>query len=154
MMAEQPVELPRIDGIAPDDDGCACSALEIFRYSCGLAPRVERLTWAILSGVIGDVDADGVPDLVYWGRGPRVVLGGPGPAFEERQIRFSGTCSVIIGLADVDEDGAVDIVCVGAEEPSHAARIDVMLADGAGGFESRSAWRPMRTARGSRTRRT
>ena len=77
------------------------------------APPIHPAVENIRGTAPGDVNEDGLPDLVVWAFGPSVMLGLQGGGFAAPVAVDPGQ-AVSCRLADFDEDGHLDIVAVNA----------------------------------------
>jgi Ca2+-binding RTX toxin-like protein len=86
---------------------------------------------------VGDVDLDGIPDIVagsVYVRSVTVALGGPDSTFKDvREFRSGGVGSVAI--ADLDGDRRPDLATTGGA-------LNVLLGDGNGDFEAARRFTP------------
>ena len=80
---------------------------------------------------LGDVNADGRPDVVATGPSRmEVLLGQPGGTFGASTAYLTGGIMREVTLADVNADGRIDVVgCLGS-----ANTVGIMLATGSGGY--------------------
>jgi hypothetical protein len=122
------------DGSEPDIDGLSIH-LQLAQSSGEFAPATFiRIDGCCDSVAVGDVNGDGIPDLIAVGAGSGVVAlmqipGQPG-AFESPTRLFDGGASSCVKLVDLDGDGLLDLVYGGpASASGSAASVLVALQD-------------------------
>ncbi len=66
---------------------------------------------------VGDLDGDGVVDLVGGGAGLSLLRGLPGAGFQPAEVSFTNLSLSRVELGDVDEDGRLDVVSLSTAGP-------------------------------------
>lgn len=100
-------------------------------------PLPVRDSWPPFAAAVGDLDGDGVPELVIEDQhdpfgepghehydpslDELVVIGGQGGTLVERDRFAAGTWPLALRLADLDGDGRLDIIVVGSDRIAFGA---------------------------------
>jgi hypothetical protein len=133
------------DGSEPDIDGLSIH-LQLAQSSGEFAPATFIPVDGCCDSVaVGDVNGDGIPDLIAVGAGSGVVAlmqipGRPG-AFEPLTQLFDGAAGSCVKLVDLNGDGILDLVYGGpASASGSAASVLVALPDNPGHFLTTTAY--------------
>lgn len=108
--------------------------------------RVDGVDWQAPAGgraprevsTVGDMTADGVPDLVVVSGGALIVaVGGPGVTLDRVTVSDIGSTAARVrpAVGDLNADGFADVAVWGSDEIT-----TVLTNDGAGSFSVQSSW--------------
>jgi hypothetical protein len=136
-----------VRGVSGDDDVYSFELAVGQSLTAGLAfdtpltgvygPRTDYYSYGVVDVALGDVNGDGIPDMVtasIWGWYIGVRLGVGDGSFGDESYAGSAYSPRDIQLEDVDSDGYLDVVVANYDGGYYGAGLSVFLGDGVGNF--------------------